>query len=86
MLNMNGNIVKLNETKNGRRFFRKMSTDTNELIIAKRLKRNPHPHIVKIYHVGRNFYDMEFVHTGYLTKRYCNSLLKITCTRTVSFT
>ena len=71
MLNSNGEIVNLNDTKNGRPFFRKMSTDQNELIIAGRLKRNPHPNIVKIYHVGKNFYDMELVKTGNLTKRYC---------------
>lgn len=73
MLDMNGEVVNLNEMKNNRPFFRKMSIDPNELIIAKRLMKSPHPHIVKIYHVGKNFYDMELVKTSKLSKKDCIS-------------
>lgn len=65
-----GNIVNLNETKNGKPFFRKPTDDENELIIAKRIQKNPHPHIVKVYHVGDNYIDMELVNTN-VSKKNC---------------
>jgi len=61
--NLNGNIRNLNQTRNGKPFFRKETTDEVELAIARKLKRNPHPNIVKIYEVGDGYYDMELLKT-----------------------
>ena len=69
-LNNSGNIVNINETINGLPYFHKPTTDPNELKIARLIKRNPHPHIVKIYRVGENYVDMELVNV-YVSKGAC---------------
>ena len=66
----NGNVVRLNETKNGVPFFRKENPTMLELEIVRKLQRNPHPNIVKIYHVSPDYYDMELVSTR-VTRREC---------------
>ena len=70
-LNANGNIVNLNATKNGVPFFRKSNCTELELAIARKIKRNPHPNIVKIYSVGPNYFDMELLDTDSVTRRVC---------------
>ena len=66
----NGEVVRLNETKNGVPFFRKDNPTMLEIEIIRKLHRNPHPNIVKIYHVGPDYYDMELVNTR-VTRREC---------------
>lgn len=72
-LNANGNIVNLNQTKNGVRFFRKMSSSDLEMAIARKLQRNPHANIVKIYEVGPDYIDMEFLDTDSITRQLCKN-------------
>jgi serine/threonine protein kinase len=69
-LNQNGNVVNLNETKNGVPFFRKTNSSALELAIARKIKNNPHPNIVKIYHVGDTYFDMELLNTN-VSRRNC---------------
>lgn len=69
-LNANGNVVKLNETKNGVPFFRKSGASELEKKIAMKIKRHPHPNIVKIYEVGDDYIDMELLNTN-VTQNMC---------------
>ena len=71
LFTMNGNIKNLNETKRGVPFFRKLSTSEIELAIARKIMRNPHPNIVKIYAVGDNYIDMEMLDADSVTSKYC---------------
>lgn len=70
-LNLNGNIVNLNSTRNGVPFFRKKTTNELEMTIARKLKKNPHPNIVKIYEVGPNYIDMELLDTVSVNRQVC---------------
>jgi len=70
-MKMNGNIVNLNATRNGVPFFRKTTTNELEMKIARKLKRNPHPNIVKIYEVGPNYIDMELLYTDSVNSQVC---------------
>jgi len=54
-------IKNTNETLNGRQFFRKMTTDPNELAIAEILMVHPHPNIATIYSVQQSYIDMEML-------------------------
>jgi serine/threonine protein kinase len=67
----NGNIKNLNETKRGVPFFRKTSSSEIELAIARKVMRNPHPNVVKIYAVGPNYIDMEMLDVSSVTSKYC---------------
>jgi len=73
--NLNGEIIDFNQTRNGQPFFRKETNDEVELAIARKLKRNPHQNIVKIYEVGDGYYDMEIVKTG-ISLRACQKYRK----------
>ena len=45
----------------GKDFFRKMTNDTAEKKICKILMKNPHKNIIKIYHIGDDYIDMELL-------------------------
>ncbi len=51
-------ITVLNETFEGKPFFRKY-IGTTEHMIYQTLMENPHPHIVKVYRLTETFVDME---------------------------
>lgn len=70
--------MNINDITNPIYFFRKMTTDRNELYISKLLKQYPHPNIVKIYRVFDNYVDMELL--PYLKNNYNfnrNAIIKI---------
>ena len=74
-LNANGEIVAMNGLKNGKPFFRKQSSSTLEMAIARKIKRNPHPNIVKIYEVGPDYIDMELLNTD-VSRSMCKAHIK----------
>ena len=49
----------------GKEVFRKMTSSKAELEISKLIKENPHQNIVKIYHVGDDYVDMELTEPNY---------------------
>jgi serine/threonine protein kinase len=53
--------MNINDITNPIYFFRKMTTNRNELYIYKLLKQYPHPNIVKIYRVYDDYIDMELL-------------------------
>jgi len=57
----NSGLKNTNETFEGKQFFRKMTTDPNELAIAEILMVHPHPNIATIYSVQQNHIDMELL-------------------------
>lgn len=56
-----GDITKLNEKHDGLHFFRKYGASPVEHEIAEILKNNPHPNIVKVYSVTKEYIDIEEV-------------------------
>jgi hypothetical protein len=46
---------------NGQNFFRKMTTNINEIELCKLLMKNPHKNIIKIYDIGTDYVDMELL-------------------------
>jgi hypothetical protein len=70
--------MNINDIKNPIYFFRKMTTNRNELYISKLLKQYPHPNIVKIYRVYDDYIDMGLL--PYLKNNYNfnrNAIIKI---------
>ena len=45
----------------GKDFFRKMTNDTAEKKICEILMKNPYKNVIKIYHVGEDYIDMELL-------------------------
>ena len=68
----NGLIYNLNETKKGGvPFFRKKSESELERAIARKIMKNPHPNIIKIYAVGPDYVDMELLEVSSITRKFC---------------
>ena len=55
----------INLKVDGKEVFRKMTSSKAELGICKLLKEHPHPNIVKIYHVGDDYVDIELTNPHY---------------------
>jgi serine/threonine protein kinase len=60
-----GEIENMHLLIDGKEVFRKMTSSEAELKISRLLKKYPHKNIVKIYHVGHNYVDMELTEPDY---------------------
>ena len=56
-----GNVTNLNEKLDGLSFFRKYGTSIVERKIYSILQNNPHPNIVKVYHITDRYIDIELL-------------------------
>ena len=67
ILDLEGRLFTLDETYCGLPFFRKMIKERYivEILIARIIKKNPHPNIVKIYRIENNYIDIELVNNNY---------------------
>lgn len=56
-----GRLENLNNTFEGRNFFRKETSNPAELAVGRLIQKSPHPNIVKVYRVTNSYIDIEEV-------------------------
>ena len=64
--NSDGKFTFLDDVWNGKPFYRKYFNNNNEYLAYQKIYKNPHPNIVNIFKLDKNYVDLELLNTHIL--------------------